>query len=155
MTDVHFVMTYPQPPHVVRPALTDPVAVAGWTIKANPEGYSADVGTQFRFVGRPVFGWRASSTARSSRRRSRTPFASPAKTSRIRRCLSAPQAQARDLARTLGVLNSDVRTALGNRAAGSAPLRSDLPPDPAGKAAARLRAADAESRVPTLQAKRP
>lgn len=61
MSEIQIVRDYPQPPAVVWRAVTDPALVPLWTSTGRggrPEGFSAVVGTRFRFVGRPVPGWR-------------------------------------------------------------------------------------------------
>jgi uncharacterized protein YndB with AHSA1/START domain len=57
-----FVITreYPRPRHVVWKALTDPDLVPLWTSTGQggrPEGFKPQVGTRFRFVGKPFPGW--------------------------------------------------------------------------------------------------
>jgi uncharacterized protein YndB with AHSA1/START domain len=61
LTDIRITRHYPDPPARVWRALTDPDLVPKWTATGRggrPEGFSPEVGTHFRFVGRPVPGWR-------------------------------------------------------------------------------------------------
>ena len=61
MTDIRITHHYPAPPARVWRVLTDPDLVPKWTATGRggrPEGFSPEVGTHFRFVGRPVPGWR-------------------------------------------------------------------------------------------------
>jgi uncharacterized protein YndB with AHSA1/START domain len=54
------VRDYARPPLVVWRALTDPALVPRWTSTGQggrPEGFVPEVGTRFRFVGRPFPGW--------------------------------------------------------------------------------------------------
>lgn len=57
---IHLVHEYTHPPARVWLALTDPELMPLWTRTgqgARPEGFSTEIGTQFRFVARPVPGW--------------------------------------------------------------------------------------------------
>jgi uncharacterized protein YndB with AHSA1/START domain len=61
MTAIRITRTYPHPLATVWHVLTDPETVPQWTSSGRggrPEGFSAAVGTRFRFVGKPVPGWR-------------------------------------------------------------------------------------------------
>jgi uncharacterized protein YndB with AHSA1/START domain len=61
MSDIRIVRDYPQSPAKVWRAVTDPELVPLWTATGRggrPVGFSAAVGTQFQFVGKPVMGWR-------------------------------------------------------------------------------------------------
>jgi uncharacterized protein YndB with AHSA1/START domain len=54
------VRDYPQAPGVVWRALTDPGLVPLWTSTGQggrPEGFRTEVGTKFRYVGKPFPGW--------------------------------------------------------------------------------------------------
>ena len=54
------VREYRQPPAVVWRALTDPALVPLWTSTGQggrPEGFKTEVGTRFRYVGKPFPGW--------------------------------------------------------------------------------------------------
>jgi uncharacterized protein YndB with AHSA1/START domain len=54
------VREYPYPIEDVWRVLTDPEQVARWTTTGRggrPEGFAAEVGREFRFVGRPTMGW--------------------------------------------------------------------------------------------------
>lgn len=58
---IHIVRDYPHSPTKVWHAVTDPALVPLWTSTGRggrPEGFSPTVGTRFRFVGKPVPGWR-------------------------------------------------------------------------------------------------
>ncbi len=60
MAEIEIVETYNRPRAVVWKALTDPALVLCWTSTGRggrPEGFRPEVGTQFRFVGRPFPGW--------------------------------------------------------------------------------------------------
>jgi uncharacterized protein YndB with AHSA1/START domain len=60
MSQIHIVRDYPQPPATVWRAVTDPELIPRWTATgagARPEGFTAEVGTRFRFVARPKPGW--------------------------------------------------------------------------------------------------
>ena len=61
MTDIRITRQYPHHPAKVWRALTDPEIVPRWTATGRggrPEGFSPTIGTHFRFVGKPVPGWR-------------------------------------------------------------------------------------------------
>jgi len=61
MSDIHITRQYPHPTTKVWRAVTDPELVPRWTSTgraARPEGFSTAVGTHFRFVGKPMPGWR-------------------------------------------------------------------------------------------------
>jgi uncharacterized protein YndB with AHSA1/START domain len=61
MSDIRITRHYPHPPPMVWRAVTDPELVALWTSTGRggrPEGFSPVVGTRFRFVGKPMPGWR-------------------------------------------------------------------------------------------------
>jgi uncharacterized protein YndB with AHSA1/START domain len=53
-SDIHIVNEHPHSPEKVWRALTDPTLIARWT----KEGFSAVVGTKFRFVAKPQPWWR-------------------------------------------------------------------------------------------------
>jgi uncharacterized protein YndB with AHSA1/START domain len=60
MSEFEIVREYPYPRPRVWRALTDPALVPRWTSTGRggrPEGFAPEVGTRFRFVGRPVPGW--------------------------------------------------------------------------------------------------
>lgn len=60
MSEFEIVREYPRPRPVVWRALTDPALVPRWTSTGRggrPEGFAPEVGTRFRFVGRPFPGW--------------------------------------------------------------------------------------------------
>jgi uncharacterized protein YndB with AHSA1/START domain len=60
MAGMSIVREYGQPPAVVWKALTDPALVPLWTSTGRggrPDGLVAEVGTSFRYVGRPFPGW--------------------------------------------------------------------------------------------------
>jgi uncharacterized protein YndB with AHSA1/START domain len=60
MSDIHIVRSFPQPIEVVWKALTDPALVPLWTSTGQggrPEGFQPEVGTEFRFIGKPFPGW--------------------------------------------------------------------------------------------------
>jgi uncharacterized protein YndB with AHSA1/START domain len=60
MSDICIRRIYPYPPTKVWHAVTDPDHVSRWTSTGRggrPEGFSATVGTRFRFVAKPVPGW--------------------------------------------------------------------------------------------------
>jgi uncharacterized protein YndB with AHSA1/START domain len=61
MTEIRIMREYPHPPSKVWRAVTDPELVPLWTSTGRggrPEGFSPVVGTHFRFVGKPMPGWR-------------------------------------------------------------------------------------------------
>jgi uncharacterized protein YndB with AHSA1/START domain len=61
MSDIRITRNYPYPVKLVWRAVTDPELVPLWTSTGRggrPEGFSPVVGTRFRFVGKPVPGWR-------------------------------------------------------------------------------------------------
>jgi uncharacterized protein YndB with AHSA1/START domain len=61
MTDIRITRDYPHPPAKVWRTVTDPEIVPRWTATGRggrPEGFSPVIGTRFRFVGKPVPGWR-------------------------------------------------------------------------------------------------
>jgi uncharacterized protein YndB with AHSA1/START domain len=61
MTDIRITRHYPHPPTTVWRAVTEPELVARWTTtgrSGRPEGFAATVGTHFRFVAKPLPGWR-------------------------------------------------------------------------------------------------
>lgn len=54
------VKEYPQPRPVIWKALTDPDLIPLWTSTGQggrPEGFVPEVGTRFRFIGKPFPGW--------------------------------------------------------------------------------------------------
>jgi uncharacterized protein YndB with AHSA1/START domain len=60
MGDIRIVRDYDRPRPVVWAAVVDPALVPRWTSTGRggrPEGFRPEVGTRFRFVGRPVPGW--------------------------------------------------------------------------------------------------
>ena len=60
MSEIHITRDYPHPPEKVWRAVTDPDIVPRWTATGRggtPEGFSPEVGCQFRFVGKPLPGW--------------------------------------------------------------------------------------------------
>ncbi|MEA5360641.1 SRPBCC domain-containing protein [Amycolatopsis sp., V23-08] len=60
MSEFEIVQEYPHPRDRVWRALTDPAVVPRWTSTGQggrPEGFVPEVGTRFRFVGKPVPGW--------------------------------------------------------------------------------------------------
>jgi uncharacterized protein YndB with AHSA1/START domain len=57
VNDIRIVRDYPHPPAKVWRALTEPELMSRWMIAAKPEGFSTEVGTRFRFVGKPQPGW--------------------------------------------------------------------------------------------------
>jgi uncharacterized protein YndB with AHSA1/START domain len=60
VSEFEIVREYPQPRPRVWHALTDPALVPRWTSTGRggrPEGFVPEVGTRFRFIGRPVPGW--------------------------------------------------------------------------------------------------
>jgi uncharacterized protein YndB with AHSA1/START domain len=57
---MHIVRDYPYPLITVWRALTDPALVPLWTSTGQggrPEGFKTEVGTKFRFIGKPFPGW--------------------------------------------------------------------------------------------------
>jgi uncharacterized protein YndB with AHSA1/START domain len=61
MSDIHIIRQYPHRMTKVWRAVTDPDLVPRWTSTGRggrPEGFSTEVGTHFRFVGKPMPGWR-------------------------------------------------------------------------------------------------
>lgn len=60
MSEMHIVRDYPYPVTTVWRALTDPALVPLWTFTGRggrPEGFKAEAGTRFRFIGKPFPGW--------------------------------------------------------------------------------------------------
>jgi uncharacterized protein YndB with AHSA1/START domain len=60
MGDMKIVRDYRQAPAVVWRALTDPTLVPLWTSTGQggrPEGFTTEVGTKFRYIGKPFPGW--------------------------------------------------------------------------------------------------
>jgi uncharacterized protein YndB with AHSA1/START domain len=60
MSEYHVVREYPKPLPIVWTALTDPALVPLWTSTGQggrPEGFTPEVGTKFRFIGKPFPGW--------------------------------------------------------------------------------------------------
>ena len=60
MSEFHITREYPHSTGKLWHALTDPGLVPLWTSTGRggrPEGFSAEVGCHFRFVGKPVPGW--------------------------------------------------------------------------------------------------
>ena len=60
MAEYTVVRDYPYPIDEVWAVLTDPEQVAQWTTTGQggrPEGFAAQPGTRFRFVGKPTMGW--------------------------------------------------------------------------------------------------
>ena len=60
MSDIRIVRDYPYPVTTVWRALTDPDLVPLWTSTGQggrPEGFETEVGTKFRFIGKPFPGW--------------------------------------------------------------------------------------------------
>jgi uncharacterized protein YndB with AHSA1/START domain len=61
MSDIRIIREYRYPVTKVWRAVTDPALVPRWTSTGRggrPEGFSTAVGTRFRFVGKPMPGWR-------------------------------------------------------------------------------------------------
>jgi uncharacterized protein YndB with AHSA1/START domain len=60
VSDMHIVRDYPYPVITVWRALTDPALIPLWTSigqGGRPEGFKTEVGTTFRFIGKPFPGW--------------------------------------------------------------------------------------------------
>jgi uncharacterized protein YndB with AHSA1/START domain len=60
MREMKIVREYAQPPNVVWAALTNPALVPLWTSTGQggrPEGFETEVGTRFKYVGKPFPGW--------------------------------------------------------------------------------------------------
>jgi uncharacterized protein YndB with AHSA1/START domain len=60
VSDMSIVRDYPYPVTTVWRALTDPALVPLWTSTGQggrPEGFRPEVGTKFRFIGKPFPGW--------------------------------------------------------------------------------------------------
>jgi len=60
MSQFVIVKEYPQPRFLVWKALTDPQLIPLWTSTGQggrPEGFLPEVGTKFRFIGKPFPGW--------------------------------------------------------------------------------------------------
>lgn len=60
MSEFRISQEYPHPAEKLWHALTDPELVQLWTSTGRggrPEGFRAEVGNHFRFVGKPVPGW--------------------------------------------------------------------------------------------------
>ncbi len=60
MSDIHIINEYPYPLEKVWRALTDPALIPLWTSTGKggrPVGFSTVVGTQFRYVAKPMPGW--------------------------------------------------------------------------------------------------
>jgi uncharacterized protein YndB with AHSA1/START domain len=60
MGTIHITREYPHSPEKVWRAVTDPELIPRWTVigrGGRPEGFSTEVGTRFRFVGKPLPGW--------------------------------------------------------------------------------------------------
>lgn len=60
MSDIHIACDYPHSPAKVWRAVTDPALIPLWTATgagARAEGFTATVGTTFRFVAKPKPGW--------------------------------------------------------------------------------------------------
>jgi uncharacterized protein YndB with AHSA1/START domain len=60
MSEYRVVREYPTALPIVWKALTDPMVIPLWTSTGQggrPEGFAPEVGTKFRFVGRPLPGW--------------------------------------------------------------------------------------------------
>lgn len=61
MSEFHITQEYPCSAEKLWHALTDPELVPLWTSTGRggrPEGFKAEVGNHFRFVGKPVPGWK-------------------------------------------------------------------------------------------------
>jgi uncharacterized protein YndB with AHSA1/START domain len=60
MSEMKVVRDYTQAPNVVWSALTNPALVPLWTSTGQggrPEGFSTEVGTKFKYIGKPFPGW--------------------------------------------------------------------------------------------------
>jgi hypothetical protein len=60
VSEMSIVRDYPYPVITVWRALTDPALVPLWTSTGQggrPEGFKTEVGTRFRFIGKPFPGW--------------------------------------------------------------------------------------------------
>jgi uncharacterized protein YndB with AHSA1/START domain len=60
MAEFHITREYPHRPETLWRALTEPDLVPRWTTTGRggrPEGFAAEVGRRFRYVGKPVPGW--------------------------------------------------------------------------------------------------
>lgn len=60
MNEIRITRDYPYPVATVWRALTDPELVPLWTSTGQggrPEGFTAEPGTRFRFIGKPFPGW--------------------------------------------------------------------------------------------------
>jgi len=60
VSEIRIVREYDRPRPLVWKALTDPVLVPLWTSTGQggrPEGFRAEAGTRFRYVGKPFPGW--------------------------------------------------------------------------------------------------
>jgi uncharacterized protein YndB with AHSA1/START domain len=60
MSSIHITRDYPHAPAKVWRAVTDPELIPRWTVTGRggrTEGFSTEVGTHFRLVGKPLPGW--------------------------------------------------------------------------------------------------
>ena len=60
MSEMRIVRDYPYPVITVWRALTDPALVPLWTSTGQggrPDGFKTEVGTKFRYIGKPFPGW--------------------------------------------------------------------------------------------------
>jgi uncharacterized protein YndB with AHSA1/START domain len=60
VSEIRITRDYPYPVTMVWRALTDPALVPLWTSTGRggrPEGFKAEMGTRFRFIGKPFPGW--------------------------------------------------------------------------------------------------
>jgi uncharacterized protein YndB with AHSA1/START domain len=60
VSETRIIRDYPYPVTVVWRALTDPALIPLWTSTGQggrPEGFRAEVGTRFNFIGKPFPGW--------------------------------------------------------------------------------------------------